>query len=132
MIHRAIFGTLERFTGVLIEHFAGAFPVWLAPEQARVLPITDAQTRQAAEVVERLRAAGLQAGLDARSDTLGYRIRDGELHKVPYLLVVGEREVESGTVAVRARGAEEKQATMSLDEFVKRVTAEVTDKALAP
>ena len=132
MIHRAIFGTLERFTGVLIEHFAGAFPVWLAPQQVRALPITDAQTAAAAEIVERLRQAGLQAELDARSDTLGYRIRDGELHKVPYLLVVGEREVESGTVAVRARGAEEKQATMSLDAFTERVTAEVAEKALAP
>ena len=132
MIHRAIFGTLERFTGVLIEHFAGAFPVWLAPQQVRALPITDAQTAAAAEIVERLRQAGLQAELDARSDTLGYRIRDGELHKVPYLLVVGEREVESGTVAVRARRAEEKQATMSLDAFIERVTAEVAEKALAP
>jgi threonyl-tRNA synthetase len=132
MIHRAIFGTLERFTGVLIEHFAGAFPVWLAPEQVRVVPITDEQAEAATAIVERLESAGLLASVDARSDTLGYRIRDGELHKIPYLLVVGGREVESGTVAVRARGAKEKQVTMTLDEFVERVTGEVAARALAP
>lgn len=130
MIHRAIFGTLERFTGVLIEHFAGAFPVWLSPDQVRVLPVTDGHAEGAAAIVARLREAGLRAGLDARSDTLSYRIRDGELMKVPYLLVVGDRELEAGTVAVRVRGAEQKQLTMPVDEFVTEVSEKVRAKAL--
>ncbi len=132
MIHRAIFGSLERFVGGLIEHFAGAFPVWLAPEQARVIPITDGQTADAERVAERLRDAGLRASVDARSDTLSYRVRDGEIQKVPYLLVVGEREVEGGTVAVRARGAEQKQVSMPLEAFLERVTEEVSSKARVP
>jgi len=132
MIHRAILGTMERFVGGLIEHFAGAFPVWLAPEQVRVIPITDGQVEAAQTIVAALRTEGLRAQLDARSDTLSYRIRDGELQKIPYLLVVGEREVEAGTIAVRARGAEEKQVVMPLDEFVSRVTGEVRERALAP
>lgn len=132
MIHRAIFGTLERFTGVLIEHFAGAFPVWLAPVQARVLPITDDHAEGAAAVTERLRAAGLDAELDARSDTLSYRVRDGEMQKVPYLLVVGDRELEAGTVAVRARGADRKQVVMPLDEFVAKVSGEISGRELVP
>ncbi len=132
MIHRAIFGTLERFTGFLIEHFAGAFPVWLAPEQVRVLPITDEQAAGAAEIVATLRDAGLSAELDVRSDTLNYRIRDGELNKVPYLLVIGGRELEAGTVAVRARGAEKKQVVMPVAEFVERLKEEVGRRALAP
>jgi len=130
MIHRAILGTLERFTGVLIEHFAGAFPPWLAPVQVRVLPITDGQEDVAAAAVERLAAAGVRVEIDARSDTLGYRIRDGELQKVPYLLVIGEREVEAGTVAVRARGAKEKQVVVPLDEFISRVGEAVETRAL--
>ena len=132
MIHRAIFGTLERFTGVLIEHFGGAFPTWLAPVQARVIPITEDQEEAAGEVVRALKAAGIRAEIDARSDTLSYRVRDGELQKIPYLLVVGAREVEAGTVAVRARGAEKKQQVMSVEDFVERVAREVESRALAP
>ena len=132
MIHRAIFGTLERFTGFLIEHFAGAFPVWLAPVQVRVIPITDEQTEGAAAIVEGLKAAGLTAELDARSDTLNYRIRDGEMQKIPYLLVVGQREMDAGTVAVRARRAEKKQEVMSIDAFRDRVLQEIAAKALVP
>ena len=132
MIHRAIFGTLERFTGVLIEHFAGAFPPWLAPVQVRVLPITDAHAAAADGIRQRLLAEGLRAELDDRSDTLGYRIRDGELQKVPYLLVVGDREIESGTVAVRARGAKRKQEVAPLDAFVDRIQVRVDEKALTP
>jgi threonyl-tRNA synthetase len=132
MIHRAIFGTLERFTGFLIEHFAGAFPLWLAPVQVRVLPITDHQAEAAAAVTGCLKEAGLRAELDARSDTLGYRIRDGELEKIPYLLVIGDREVEAGTVAVRARGAKRKQVTMAVREFLERALGEIEGRALAP
>ncbi len=130
MIHRAIFGTLERFTGVLIEHFAGAFPPWLAPVQVRVLPITDAQGEVAGTIRDRLAAEGFRVELDERSDTLGYRIRDGELQKIPYLLVVGEREIEASTVAVRARGAEEKQVVVAVDEFIDRLRERVESKSL--
>ncbi len=132
MIHRAIFGTLERFTGVLIEHFAGAFPVWLAPEQVRVLPITDGHSEGARAIVDRLRAAGLRVELDDRSDTLSYRIRDGEVMKVPYLLVVGDRELEAATVAVRAHGARKKQVVMQVDDFVAAVQEKVRAKELDP
>ncbi|MFW6192605.1 MAG: threonine--tRNA ligase, partial [Gemmatimonadota bacterium] len=132
MIHRAIFGTLERFTGFLIEHFAGAFPVWLAPEQARVLPITDDHLEGARSVARRLEDEGLRVEVDDRSDTLSYRIRDGELDRIPYLLVVGDREIEAGTVAVRARSADDKQEVMPVDAFVDRVTEEVRTRALAP
>ncbi|MDE2662534.1 MAG: threonine--tRNA ligase [Gemmatimonadota bacterium] len=130
MIHRAIFGTLERFTGVLIEHFAGAFPPWLAPVQVRVLPITDAHAAAAGDIRDRLAAEGLRVELDARSDTLGYRIRDGELQKVPYLLVVGDREIEAGTVAVRARGADRKQEVVPLADFVSRIRQRVETRSL--
>jgi len=130
MIHRAIFGTLERFTGVLIEHFAGAFPPWLAPVQVRVLPITDGHAAAAGGVRDRLAAEGLRVELDARSDTLGYRIRDGELQKIPYLLVVGDREIEAGTVAVRARGAERKQEVVPLGDFVSRIRHRVETRSL--
>ncbi|HLB82044.1 MAG TPA: threonine--tRNA ligase, partial [Gemmatimonadales bacterium] len=115
MIHRAIYGTLERFVGFLIEHFAGAFPLWLAPEQVRVLPISAAQAPAARALHERLRAAGIRSSVDERSDTLNYRIRDAELHKVPYMAVVGQREADAGTAAVRARGAGQKQVVLPVD-----------------
>jgi threonyl-tRNA synthetase len=132
MIHRAIFGTLERFTGFLIEHFAGAFPTWLAPVQARVLPITDDHVEGARQVADRLEKAGLRVEVDDRSDTLSYRIRDGELQKVPYLLVVGDRELEAGTVAVRRRGADEKQKVVPVEEFAGTAVREVEERRLAP
>jgi threonyl-tRNA synthetase len=132
MIHRAIYGTLERFVGALIEQFAGAFPVWLSPEQVRVLPISDGQIEAAQAVASRLQAAGLRVHVDARNDTLSYRIRDGELAKVPYMAVVGQREADAGTVAVRVRGAGNKQEIMPLDAFLARVQAEVQSKALTP
>ncbi|MCK5375937.1 MAG: threonine--tRNA ligase, partial [Acidobacteria bacterium] len=103
MIHRAILGSLERFFGVMLEHFGGDLPPWLAPEQARVLPITDAVNDYAEQVAGELRARGLRAEVDRRSEKLGYKIREGETMKVPYLLVVGQREAESGTVALRLR-----------------------------
>ena len=132
MIHRAIFGTLERFIGFLIEHFAGAFPLWLSPEQVRVLPISDVQTTAAAAFRERLRAAGIRAALDDRSDTLNYRIREAELEKVPYMAVIGAREAEGGTVAVRVRGAGKKQEVVSQDAFLARVTDEVRTRSRGP
>jgi len=130
MIHRAIFGTLERFIGCLIEHFAGAFPVWLSPEQVRVIPITQDQEDVARDIHDRLKAAGIRVHLDNRGDTLNYRIRDAETMKVPYMAVVGKREAEQGTVAVRVRGKGKKQEVMAVDEFVSRVAEKVKTRAL--
>jgi threonyl-tRNA synthetase len=131
MIHRAILGTLERFVGCLIEHFAGAFPVWISPEQVRVIPIAEDQAEAASAVDARLRAAGIRSSVDDRNDTLNYRIRDGEVMKVPYLAVVGKREVEDGTVAVRVRGAKKKQEVMPVEAFLERVEQKVRTRALA-
>jgi threonyl-tRNA synthetase len=129
MLHRVLVGSMERFVGGLIEHYAGAFPLWLAPEQVRVLPISEQWVESARALVERLEAAGVRASLDDR-DTLSYRIRDAELHKVPYMGVVGEREAEAGTVAVRRRGAGRKQEIMDRAEFVARLTEEVRSRSL--
>jgi len=132
MIHRAIYGTLERFVGFLIEHFAGAFPLWLAPEQIRVLPISDAQAPAARALHERLRAAGIRSHLDERNETLNYRIRDGELQKIPYMAVVGQREAEAESAAVRARGAGNKQVVLPIADFVAKVQEEVRTRSLTP
>jgi len=130
VIHRAMCGSFERFIAILIEHFAGAFPVWLSPEQVRVLPISDEQAAAAAKVVARLREAGIRATLDAGNSTLNYRIREGEVGKVPYMAVVGQREAEADTVAIRVRGAGTKQEVVPVAEFVARVAGEVKSRAL--
>ncbi|MGH8623461.1 MAG: His/Gly/Thr/Pro-type tRNA ligase C-terminal domain-containing protein, partial [Burkholderiales bacterium] len=106
--------------------------LWLSPEQVRVLPIADAQLDAARRLDAALRAAGLRSIVDERSETLSYKVRDGETHKVPYLAVVGQREAEAGTVAVRVRGAAEKQKVVALDEFVGRLVDEVRTRALRP
>lgn len=130
VIHRAVSGSFERFMAILIEHFAGAFPVWLAPEQVRILPITDDLAPQAEAVTATLRKAGIRATMDAHNDTLNYRIRDAELHKVPYMAVLGKREAEQGTLAVRMRGAGKKQEILSIDDFVARVKEQIRTRAL--
>ncbi|HEY3011834.1 MAG TPA: threonine--tRNA ligase [Gemmatimonadales bacterium] len=132
MIHRAIYGTLERFIGNLIEHFAGAFPVWLAPEQVRVIPISDAQADAARRLAERLKAAGLRVHVDDRGETLNYRIREGEMQKVPYMAVVGQREAESDSLALRVRGAGKKQEVMKVDAFLERINEEVRTRSMSP
>ncbi|HEX9563717.1 MAG TPA: threonine--tRNA ligase [Gemmatimonadaceae bacterium] len=131
VIHRAVSGSIERFIAILIEHFAGAFPVWLAPEQVRVLPISDDLVPQATEVLRQLKDAGIRAVLDAH-DTLNYRIREAEVMKVPYMAVVGKREAEAGTVAVRARGAGKKQDVLPAEAFTARVREEIATRALVP
>jgi threonyl-tRNA synthetase len=130
VIHRAMCGSFERFIAILIEHFAGAFPVWLSPEQVRVLPISDQQAEAAGKVVARLRAAGIRATLDAGNSTLNYRIRDGEVGKVPYMAVVGQREAEADTVAIRVRGAGNKQEVVAVEEFVQRVAGQIASRQL--
>ena len=131
VIHRAIFGSFERFIAILIEHFAGAFPLWLAPEQVRVLPITDEVKDVAAQYVEKLRDAGVRASLDDRTETLNYKIREAETQKVPYMAVVGKREAENGSVAVRRQGAGQKQEVIALDEFVGRLREQIANKSLS-
>ncbi|HEY9015129.1 MAG TPA: threonine--tRNA ligase, partial [Gemmatimonadales bacterium] len=131
MIHRAIYGTLERFIGNLIEHFAGAFPVWLAPEQVRVIPISDAQAEAAGKLADRLKAAGLRVHVDARGETLNYRVREGEVQKVPYMAVIGQREAESDNLALRVRGAGKKQEVIPVAEFVERVKRQASTRALS-
>ena len=131
VIHRAVSGSFERFLAILIEHFAGAFPVWLAPEQVRVLPISDELASVAQEVTTRLRAAGIRAQL-ATDESLNYRIRQAEVLKVPYMAVIGRREAEAGTVAVRVRGEGKKQEVISVDSFIERVRGEIASRALTP
>jgi threonyl-tRNA synthetase len=128
MIHRALFGSIERFFGILVEHYAGAFPVWLAPVQARVLPVRDDHEGYAFRIVDRLRAEGLRADMVAASEKLGPRIRDAKLEKVPYVLVVGDDDVAGGTLGVNARdGAVERG--VALDDFVERLQADVLARA---
>jgi threonyl-tRNA synthetase len=128
MIHRAIYGTLERFIGNLIEHYAGAFPTWLAPEQVRVLPVSEPWAPSARELVGQLAAAGVRATLESR-ETLPYRIRTAETLKIPYMAIVGEREAADGTVAVRKRGAGKKQDVMPREAFVARLVEEIRTRA---
>ena len=117
MLHRAIFGSYERFIGILIEHFAGRLPVWLAPTQAVVATIVSDADDYADEALKKLRAAGIRAEADLRNEKINYKVREHSLAKVPHLLVVGKREAEEGTVAVRTLG-EKEQRVMSLDEAI--------------
>jgi threonyl-tRNA synthetase len=124
MIHRVVLGSLERFMGGLVEHYAGAFPVWLAPVQARVLPIADRHHDYARQVGARLREAGVRAEVDDRKATTRAKIRDGEVEKLPYLLIVGDREAESGAVSVRQHGKGD-LGSQPLDEFIGHLTSEL-------
>src|SRR3989441_579957 len=129
MVHRALFGSIERFFGVLIEHYAGAFPMWLAPVQVAVLPITDRINEYAESVARTLRAAGLRVEVNARSDKIGAKIRDAQLQKVPFMLILGDREMEQSKVAVRERSKGDIGA-MSLEEFIKLAQRLVESRAL--
>ncbi len=128
MVHRALFGSVERFFGILVEHYAGAFPVWLAPVQATVLPITDKQTGYAREVEEKLKAAGVRVTVDGRNEKINLKIREAQLQKVPYMLVVGGREADAGQVAVRHRKRADLGPT-SVEEFIRTITAEIAAKS---
>jgi threonyl-tRNA synthetase len=128
MIHAAIFGSLERFTGIITEHFAGAFPVWFSPVQAMVIPVSEEKFgAYAKKVLEDLSAAGVRAELDASSESLGKKIRNAEKQKIPYMLVVGEKEMAAESVAIRERGNDQ-QTTLPLSEFVAKIQQEITDK----
>ncbi len=129
MIHRALFGTIERFFAILLEHFAGAFPVWLAPVQVSVLPVADRHHGYAFRLVDRLKAEGFRAEiLDAHNDTLGNRVRRAKTDKIPYVLVVGDEDADGGTVGVNARGSDRPDRGVKVDEFVDRLRVEVVEK----
>ncbi|HEU4562288.1 MAG TPA: threonine--tRNA ligase [Longimicrobium sp.] len=130
VIHRAVCGSFERFIAILIEHFAGAFPVWLAPVQVVVVPISDAQAESAREYGRQLRARGIRAEVDDRNETLNYRIREAETQKVPYMAVIGAREVEAGTAAVRVRGAGRKQEVLDRAALADRIEEQVRSRTL--
>jgi threonyl-tRNA synthetase len=127
VIHRAIFGSFERFIAILIEHYAGAFPLWLAPVQAIVLPIADRHVDYARGVQQRLAAAGLRVELDDRQEKIGYKIREAQLQKIPYMLVTGDREAAEGTISVRSRAGGD-QGARSVEDFVRRALAEIESK----
>lgn len=129
MIHRVIYGSMERFIGILTEHFAGAFPTWLAPVQVRVLPITERQHEYAQQVITRLRSEGVRVEIDKRSEKIGYKIREGQLQKIPYLLVVGDKEVQANTIAVRHR-KEGDLGALGLEEFVATITAQIKNRTV--
>jgi threonyl-tRNA synthetase len=132
MIHRALFGAIERFFAILVEHYAGAFPAWLAPVQVTVLPVADRHDEYGEKVVERFRAASFRTEMiDAHADSLGARVRRAKLEKVPYVLVVGDSDVEHGTVGVNARGADQVERDVPVDAFVERLTAEVAERVHA-
>jgi len=123
MVHRALLGSMERFLGVLVEHYGGAFPTWLAPVQARVLPVADRHHGYAGQVVARLQAGGLRGELDARNEKIGFKIREAEVQKIPYILVVGDKETAAGTVSVRLRGGQDR-GVMPLADFVSLLAIE--------
>ena len=129
MIHRALLGSIERFIGVITEHFAGAFPTWLAPVQVKVLPITDRTHDYAQQVYDKLFGLGYRVELDGRSEKIGYKIREAQMEKIPYMLVLGDKEAEAGQVAVRDRKTGE-TAVMTLDEFIEKLGEEVRTRAL--
>ncbi|WP_353937249.1 MULTISPECIES: threonine--tRNA ligase [Acidaminococcus] len=127
MIHRVVYGSIERFIGILIENYAGAFPAWLAPEQVRVMPITDKYNDYAKKVTDKLLALNVRVHLDDRNEKIGYKIREAQVKKVPYMLVIGEKEVESNTVSVRSR-SEGDQGAMDVDAFTAKLLDEIKNK----
>ncbi len=127
MIHRVVFGSIERFIGIITEHYAGAFPVWLSPVQVKVMPITDRAAAYSKEVAARLSEMGVRVETDLRNEKIGYKIREAQLQKLPYMLVIGDREAESGKVAVRTRGGEDLGA-MPLEDFAAKILEEIRER----
>jgi len=127
MVHRALLGSLERFFGILVEHYAGAFPLWLAPEQARIMPITERQHEYARKLFKDLRGQGLRVELDARSESIGSKIKDARNQRIPYMLVIGDREMENGNVAVRSRRDGE-MGEMAIPAVIEKMRFEIEQK----
>jgi threonyl-tRNA synthetase len=130
MIHRAPFGSMERFCGVLIEHFGGDFPVWLSPEQVRLVPISEKTLDYGRELLASLKAAGIRASMDEHNDKLGAKIRRAEIEKVPYTLVLGGKEAETRSVSIRSR-AKGDEGTVAFDQFLPRVQEEIRLRSLS-
>jgi len=128
MVHRAVLGSLERFCGGLIEHYAGAFPTWLAPTQVAILPIADRHADVARQIEERLRGHGFRVKLDERAETINYRIREAQMEQIPYMLVIGDKEVQNNQVSVRHRRDETRGGVMSLETFVDKLNSELTER----
>ena len=127
MIHRVVLGSIERFIGVITEHYAGKFPTWLAPMQVKLLPISDKFLPYAEDVYRQLKAAGVRCEIDRRAEKIGYKIREAQLEKVPYMLILGAQEEENHSVSVRPRDQAENQ-TLSAEEFISQITKEIADK----
>ena len=127
MIHRVVFGSIERFIGILIEHFAGAFPTWLAPVQVKVLPISDKHMEYGNKVLAALQDAGIRAEIDTRAEKIGYKIREAQMKKTPYMLVVGAKEEEEEKVSVRSR-ANGDEGQSGLGEFIAKIKEEIAQK----
>lgn len=130
MIHRVIFGSIERFIGILTEHFAGAFPLWLAPVQVKLIPITDRNLEYVKGIKDKLEEKGIRCEIDDRSEKMGYKIREAQLEKVPYMLIAGDRDMEGNVVSVRARKDGKDLGSMSVDEFIEKALNEINTKAL--
>ena len=128
MIHRVVLGSIERFIGVITEHYAGAFPLWLAPVQVKVLPVTERAHEYANAINQKLNDANLRSEADLRSEKLGYKIREAQMQKIPYMLVVGDRDMENSTVSVRTRKGDDLGA-MSLDAFLGKCLSEIASKS---
>ena len=124
MIHRALFGSFERFIGIITEHFAGAFPVWLSPVQVKILPISDAHLDYANSVKEELASKGIRVEVDSRNEKIGYKIREAQVQKTPYMLVVGEKEIEEKAVGVRSR-ADGDIGQMKVEDFINKIQEEI-------
>jgi len=129
MIHRVVFGSIERFIGILIEHFAGAFPTWLAPVQVKVLPISEKYHDYAQSVVEQLEKNGIKVEADYRAEKIGYKIREARLQRVPYMLIVGQQEQEENKVAVRSR-AKGDEGPQALSDFIEKIKEEIVSKKI--
>ena len=124
MIHRALFGSFDRFIGIITEHFAGAFPTWLAPVQVKVLPIADAHVEYAQELQNKLEEMGIRTEIDSREEKIGYKIREAQLQKIPYMLIIGDKEVEAKAVGVRSR-KEGDIGAMNVEDFVEKIQEEI-------
>ena len=129
MIHRVVFGSIERFIGVITEHFAGAFPTWLAPVQVKLMAMTDRTHDAVNDLADKLNAAGIRVETDLRNEKIGFKIREAQMQKIPYMLIIGDKEVENGVIAVRSRKAGD-LGTMTLDAFIERINEEVRTKAI--
>jgi threonyl-tRNA synthetase len=131
MVHRALYGSVERFFGVLIEHYAGAFPVWLSPVQVAIIPISERHAEYGRKLLQQMEAAGIRGHLDERAEKMNAKIREHTMQKIPFLLVVGDKEAEAGTVNVRVRGQQQPEGTYPAEQFIERVKKLIAEKSVS-